>query len=44
MALNPNRINLKGYKTAEVTDLKQCIACAMCAIMCPDSAIKVEKE
>jgi len=44
IVLNPGKINQKGYKPAEVTDISQCIACAMCAIMCPDSAIKVEKE
>ena len=33
----------KGYHPAECTDQDACIACAMCAQMCPDVAIKVEK-
>ena len=27
-----------------MTDQEKCIACAMCAMMCPDVVIKVEKE
>jgi len=44
MALNMEKLNPMGYNPAEVTDMEKCIACAMCAMMCPDSAIKVEKE
>lgn len=44
MVLDKTRINDKGYNPSSVTDMSQCIACAMCATMCPDSAIKVEKE
>jgi 2-oxoglutarate ferredoxin oxidoreductase subunit delta len=41
--LDPARITEKGYHPAVVTDPDKCIACANCALMCPDSAIKVEK-
>lgn len=39
------RLNTKGYHTAEVLEenMKECIACASCARMCPDVVIKVEK-
>ena len=36
-------INRKGYHPATVTDITQCIACASCAKICPDSIITVEK-
>lgn len=38
------KLNSKGYNPAACEETEKCIACAMCAIMCPDSAIKVEKE
>ncbi|MGB4438242.1 MAG: 4Fe-4S binding protein [Sedimentibacter sp.] len=41
--LNKKKINEKGYSPAHVIDQEKCIACANCAIMCPDSAIKVER-
>ncbi len=43
VALNENRINVKGFNPAHVIDMEQCIACGNCAIMCPDSVITVEK-
>ncbi len=36
-------MNDKGYNPAEMTDETNCIGCAMCGIICPDSAITVEK-
>ena len=33
-----------GKTTAKMTEQEKCIACAMCAMMCPDCVIKVEKE
>lgn len=36
--------NSKGYYTAECTDNDSCISCAVCAVMCPDCAIKVERS
>ena len=43
VALNTSALNAKGYHPAYVTDMAQCIACAMCATMCPDVVITVEK-
>jgi 2-oxoglutarate ferredoxin oxidoreductase subunit delta len=40
--LNKAKINSKGYHPAHITDAKACIACASCAIMCPDIAITLE--
>ncbi|MDR0654414.1 MAG: 4Fe-4S binding protein [Synergistaceae bacterium] len=44
MTIDRSRFNGKGYNPSTVTDMSQCIACAMCATMCPDSAIMVEEE
>lgn len=44
LALDLETVNRKGYHPAGVTDLSQCIACASCARICPDSVITVEKE
>lgn len=41
--LAPGRINAKGYSPAELTDAAACIACAACALMCPDVAITVDR-
>ncbi|NLK63750.1 MAG: 4Fe-4S binding protein [Tissierellia bacterium] len=41
--LNKEKINIKGYSPAHVIDQEKCIACANCAIMCPDSVITVER-
>lgn len=37
------QLNLKGYHSATVVeeDMKECIGCTFCAIMCPDVAIRV---
>ena len=37
------RLNIKGYNYAAISDEAACISCASCALMCPDSVIKVEK-
>ena len=37
------KLNAQGYYSVHCTDEEKCIACAMCAVMCPDSAIKIEK-
>ncbi|MBR2479597.1 MAG: 4Fe-4S binding protein [Clostridia bacterium] len=44
LALNTDVLNEKGYHPAGITDQDKCIACAMCAMMCPDVVIKVEKN
>ena len=41
--LDKSRLNAKGYHPATVTETEKCIACAMCATMCPDVVITVEK-
>ncbi len=40
--LDKNRMNANGYHLISITDTDKCIACAQCAIVCPDSVIKVE--
>ncbi|MCL1809404.1 MAG: 4Fe-4S dicluster domain-containing protein [Clostridiales bacterium] len=37
-------VNSMGYHPAGVDKMDECIACASCALMCPDGAIKVFKE
>jgi len=44
MLLDTSKLNSKGYHPALCAKPEQCAACAMCAVICPDSAIKVEKE
>lgn len=36
-----DRINAAGYHIAACNDEGECIACAACAKMCPDTAIEV---
>jgi 2-oxoglutarate ferredoxin oxidoreductase subunit delta len=40
--LDKDRMNSNGYHLISVTDMDKCIACAQCAIVCPDSVITVE--
>jgi len=42
LSLDLERMNAKGYHLISVSDINKCIACAQCAIVCPDSVIKVE--
>ena len=35
------RLNAKGYYPAEVADGARCIACRLCAVVCPDVAIEI---
>ena len=41
--LDESVINEKGYHPAHLTDEAKCVSCALCALMCPDVAIRVEK-
>jgi len=43
LAMAKEKLNGGGYHPCELIDEAACISCAMCAIMCPDAAIKVEK-
>ena len=43
VALQKEHRNEKGYFTAECTDQDACISCAMCAMICPDCAITIQK-
>lgn len=42
--LNKKKMNKKGYSPVYVEEMNKCIACANCAITCPDSVIRVEKH
>jgi 2-oxoglutarate ferredoxin oxidoreductase subunit delta len=44
LSLNLAYVNDKGYNPVKCDDPEQCIACAMCAVICPDSVIRVERE
>lgn len=44
MEIDRQTLNAKGYNPARCTSEEDCIACAFCGIICPDSAITVEKE
>ena len=39
-----DRLNLKGYFTADFQDRELCTGCATCAVMCPEVAIEVYKN
>lgn len=42
LALGTN-VNSKGYEYVEAVNEDACIACCMCARMCPDGAIEIYK-
>lgn len=43
--LTKDELNEKGFRYANISeeDAKDCIGCAMCATMCPDVCITVER-
>ena len=43
LAIAADRINKKGYSPAYMAQPEKCVACALCATMCPDCIITVEK-
>ena len=43
IALAKDKINKKGYHPAQLLDASKCTGCRSCALMCPDTAIIVER-
>ncbi len=41
--LDFTKTNETGYHPAGIDEMEKCIACANCAITCPDSVITVER-
>lgn len=39
-----DKLNIKGYFTAQLQENDQCTGCATCAVMCPEVAIEVYKS
>jgi 2-oxoglutarate ferredoxin oxidoreductase subunit delta len=37
------RVNSKGYEYVTVKNGENCVACKMCAVICPDAAIEIYK-
>lgn len=44
LELDKVNVNKKGYHPISVTNMDECIACANCALMCPDGVINVYSE
>lgn len=44
IAIDNQKVNKKGYMTPKIDDMKSCIGCGSCFIMCPESCLKVVKE
>ncbi|MCL2579784.1 MAG: 4Fe-4S binding protein [Oscillospiraceae bacterium] len=42
--LNREKFNAKGYNPSCMGKIDDCTACCVCGLVCPDCAIKVEKE
>lgn len=42
--MSKDRINVKGFRPATVTEQDKCISCGFCARMCPDVVITVYRE
>ncbi len=43
IAIDAEKLNMKGFHPAGVTEADKCIGCAFCATICPDCVITVEK-
>ena len=41
MALEPEKINFKGYHPARLLDAEKCVNCCACALTCPDMCIEI---
>ena len=42
--ISETAVNALGYHPAGIEWMDECIACANCAVMCPDGAISVYRE
>lgn len=42
--LDESHINKKGYNPATLISEADCTGCTSCALMCPDTAITVERD
>jgi 2-oxoglutarate ferredoxin oxidoreductase subunit delta len=43
LALDQTKVNIIGYHPSHCIAPEKCIACASCALMCPDVCISVER-
>ena len=43
LAVDKGTINKKGFNPVRADIEKKCVGCSNCAIICPDSAIRIEK-
>jgi 2-oxoglutarate ferredoxin oxidoreductase subunit delta len=43
LEIGSGSFNEKGYSPAYITKPGGCIGCKNCALMCPESAIRIEK-
>ena len=43
LVIAKDKLNAKGYHPAFAEKEEDCISCAMCAAMCPDVAIRIER-
>lgn len=43
VTMQKDRINVKGYHPAGLSDPEKCIGCTNCALICPDCVITVER-
>ena len=41
ISIHKSVVNAMGYHVAGIDRIEECIACANCALMCPDGAISV---
>lgn len=41
--IDTEKLNMKGFHPAGVTEMEKCIGCGFCATICPDCVIVVEK-
>ena len=38
------KLNSHGYYTAEFKNAEKCVACGICATVCPEAAVSVYKD